>query len=155
MAAPSTTTVPVSAELTVTPTPLPGVTYSPQLLVILTVLGAILSQIVAFGILTTGEAQEYIAIGGPLVALGVLIYDVAVRHVHAKTALAMAGRPLRELEPLVAHEAGQIGGPSAEKEAELVERVATQAIAQVREAFANPRPAGVAPSPLVRDPGAV
>lgn len=74
----------------IVPPQVSGVTYSPNLLVILSVIGAALTQLVGFGFITNTADQLIVAIAGPVVALGVLAYDVLVRHVKVKHAAAIA-----------------------------------------------------------------
>lgn len=140
------------ADIQITPPALSGVTYSPTLLAVLSAVGAIVSQIVAYGIITAEQAQLAVSIGGPLIALGVLAYDVFVRHVKANHALALATGPLRALEPQIGQMFGEIkhADPAAAPlidEAALIERVASGALAQVSANLASAA-AHRTPSPL-------
>lgn len=90
----------------IVPPQVSGVTYSPSLLAVLGVLGAILTQLVGFGFITNATDGLIVAIAGPVVALGVLAYDVFVRHVKVKHALAIA----QHLSIPLAHEMGTAVG---------------------------------------------
>jgi hypothetical protein len=135
-----------SGTAVITPPPLTGVTYSPTLLTALSIVGAILTQFVAFGIITNTVDQLVVAIAGPVVALAVLAYDVFVRHVQAKHALALAAGPLRMLEPMVA-ELGKVEPAAAPaiNEAEIIARVAEAALGQVQDGLARAAATGHRP----------
>lgn len=89
----------------ITPLPIPGVTYSPQLLIYLALAGGALTEAGTYGILSPGLAQTIVSIAGIVVPLIILGYDAIVRLAHAKA----IAKPITVSSHL--HEAPAEAGP--------------------------------------------